>query len=113
MKLHGSAILLAGVAALIAVLMAVFSVRPASVTVHVPVKAVDCGGIAVVDGRAKIDLNRADASLLMELPGVGAALAQAIIEDRPYKSVRDLMRVKGIGEAKMAGIEERVTVNGS
>jgi competence protein ComEA len=61
-----------------------------------------------------IDLNRATAVELEQLPGVGPATAAAIIDDRerhgPYATVDDLDRVPGIGPAKVDAIRDLVTV---
>lgn len=53
------------------------------------------------DGEApRVDLNAATAAQLQDLPGIGSALAQTIVEDRgergPFQSVRDLERVPGV-----------------
>lgn len=49
-----------------------------------------------------IDINTADASTLIKLPGVGKATAKRIIEYRaangPFKRVDDLVKVRGIGK---------------
>ncbi|MGI6237426.1 MAG: ComEA family DNA-binding protein [Candidatus Excrementavichristensenella sp.] len=58
-------------------------------------------GIVWREGRALVDLNTADQALLMSLPGIGEKLSQAIIAEReengPFRDVRDLTRVHGIG----------------
>ncbi|GAB6858210.1 ComEA family DNA-binding protein [Microbacterium xylanilyticum] len=63
---------------------------------------------------ALIDLNTADAATLEELPRVGPALAQRIIEWRTtngrFTSVDDLLGVSGIGEKMLAGIRDKVRV---
>jgi len=57
-----------------------------------------------------VDLNTADEKSLEGLPGVGPATAKAIIAARPFKSVDDLKKVKGIGDAKYATLKDKVTV---
>jgi len=44
----------------------------------------------------KVDLNRATSLMLEALPGIGRGRAQAIIEGRPYNTIEEIMRVKGI-----------------
>lgn len=61
-----------------------------------------------------IDVNRASASELEELPGVGPATAQAIVDHReqqgPFATVDDLDAVRGIGPAKLAAMRDLVEV---
>jgi competence protein ComEA len=61
-----------------------------------------------------IDLNRADVGELVRLPGVGDATATAIVVDRerngPFGSVDELMRVRGIGPAKLEALRDLVVV---
>jgi competence protein ComEA len=72
------------------------------------------GGAGAGDSSEIVDLNTADVSQLDALPGVGPAIAQAIVDHResngPFTSVDDLLDVRGIGEAKLADLRDRVTV---
>lgn len=56
----------------------------------------------------KLNINTATVQELSILSGIGNTLAERIIQYRedngPYKSVYDLLNVKGIGEAKLSGI---------
>lgn len=63
---------------------------------------------------AAVNLNSADLVALDSLPGVGPVTAEAIVswreENGPFRSVDDLLDVKGIGEATLAELRELVTV---
>jgi len=48
--------------------------------------------------KALLDLNSAGADELTGLPGVGPAMAERIIAERPFASVDELKRVSGIGD---------------
>ncbi|MDR1651745.1 MAG: helix-hairpin-helix domain-containing protein, partial [Synergistaceae bacterium] len=65
------------------------------------------------DDKNKIDINRADASQLNTLPGIGPKLSAAIVGYReangPFESVDDLRNVRGIGEKRLEAIRELVT----
>ncbi len=80
---------------------------PGSVPVEPPA-AIPAG----VASTGRVAINRASARDLEALPGVGPALAKRMVEERersgPYRSSRDLLRVKGIGPKKQALIQDRV-----
>jgi len=63
----------------------------------------------------KIDINRAEAWLLEALPGIGEVLAQRIVDYRsqngPFRTIEDLLKVKGIGPATFAKIRDYITVS--
>ncbi len=63
---------------------------------------------------AVVDLNRATAAELEQLPGIGPSLAAAIVTWRtdhgPFKRIDDLLDVPGIGPAKLATLADHVTV---
>jgi competence ComEA-like helix-hairpin-helix protein len=57
-----------------------------------------------------INVNTASRGELESLPGVGPVIARRIIEGRPYRTVDDLLKVKGIGAKRLAEIRPLVTV---
>lgn len=92
--------------------------------VYVPRKgeAADSGAIAGdasvgADGVAGaiVDLNTATEDQLESLPGVGPATAKAILDYRAqhgrFRSVNDLLNVRGIGESKLAQLRPHVRVS--
>lgn len=72
------------------------------------------GGGAGASAAGPLDLNTATAAQLEELPGVGPATAGAILAHRerngPFRSVEELLEVRGIGPAKLEAIRELVRV---
>lgn len=56
----------------------------------------------------RLHLNRATQAELEALPKVGPTLAARIVAGRPYRSVDDLDRVKGIGPATLAKLRPYV-----
>jgi len=73
------------------------------------------GGVAGGTGPPPVvDLNTATIDQLDELPGIGPAIAQAIVDHRAehggFTSVEGLLDVRGIGQAKLDELRSRVTV---
>ncbi len=64
-------------------------------------------------GGAPINLNTADAETLQTLPRIGPATARAIIAGRPYATVEELEKVKGLGPARIDALRPLVTVGAS
>lgn len=90
--------------------------------VHVPrrgeaVPSDSVGSSAAAGDRgppALVDLNTATVEQLDVLPGIGPATARAIVEHRTrrgrFRSVNQLLEVRGIGPAKLAELKGRVRV---
>ena len=57
-----------------------------------------------------LDLNTAGKEKFMLIKGVGLVFAERIIAGRPYKTVDDLLKVKGIGSKKLEKIRAYVVV---
>ena len=70
---------------------------------------------AAAEERQKTNLNTASAQELTNLRGIGPKMAEAIIAYReshgPFKSVEELVEVKGIGEKLMTSLRDQVSVN--
>lgn len=80
------------------------------------------GGLGTADGNSAqsgssnglVNINSADKKLLMTLPGIGAARAEAIIAYReaqgPFKKADDIMKVSGIKNAAYSKIKDKISV---
>lgn len=81
----------------------VFSAPPLVWSADMPAAAVQM---------TKVNVNTATATELTALPGIGETIAQAIVEYRDnngaFRSVEDLLQVKGIGEKKLAALRDWV-----
>ncbi len=65
---------------------------------------------AAIKSGEKVDLNKASQGELEALPGVGAATARKIMENRPYSSLADLSRA-GVSASTMDKIRDKVKVS--
>lgn len=65
---------------------------------------------------ALVDINTASASELDTLPGIGPAYAKRIMEYRetngPFRSINDIVRVRGIGPKTFQKLKDKITVGG-
>jgi competence protein ComEA len=89
------------------------SVRLRLVTVTVAfltaLGAIQMQTIQAQSSKQPVNINTADLATLETLPGVGAATAQKIIDGRPYHSIADLEKVKGLGKTKADALEDHIT----
>lgn len=77
-------------------------------------KDVAGGASGMTDNGGRVNINKADRTTLMTLPGIGEAYASAIIEYREkngkFNSKEDIKKVSGIGDAKYAKMEDLICV---
>lgn len=69
-----------------------------------------CAALSQLEQRP-IDINRASRAELEKLPNIGPAVAQRIIEGRPYIKVNQLLTVKGIDKKMLEKIRPHLTVS--
>lgn len=64
--------------------------------------------------KGTVNINTADAAELTRLKGIGVKKAEAIVawrnENGSFKSVEDLLDVKGIGEATLEANRENISI---
>jgi comEA protein len=72
------------------------------------------GLLTLANSHYKVDLNKATQIQLEALPGIGPSLAQKIISERDkrgeFRSIDDLMKIRGIGRKFVARLRPFVTV---
>ncbi len=83
------------------------------------VPAVVAGSFAnassVGESNRPININLASVEELTALPGIGPSIAGRIVQYRdshgPYRTIEEIKKVKGIGDAIFEKIKDRITVN--
>ena len=65
-------------------------------------------------GDGRININTASKNELMDLPGIGPALADNIVQYRnsngTFRFIEDIMNVSGIGQGRFDRIKDKITV---
>jgi competence protein ComEA len=83
------------------------SANPSGLRLYIPV-------VGEAQQPQKVNINRAEMWLLEALPGIGETLAQRIIDYRqqngPFRNIKELTKVAGIGTAKYEQIADLITV---
>ena len=63
---------------------------------------------------AKTDVNKANVKTLAKIKNIGKKLAEKIVEFRekhgPFKSLEDLLKIKGLGKKKLAKIRDHLAI---
>jgi competence protein ComEA len=76
--------------------------------------AAPCPG---ADARGPVDLNSADEEALLGLPGIGPSRARAIVSYRTahgaFRSLSQLLQIKGIGRSLLRQLRPLVTLSGA
>ncbi len=69
---------------------------------------------ANISSNNKVNINTATKEELDTLPGIGPAMAERIIEYRQtngsFKNIDEIKNVRGIGEAKFAKMQDKITI---
>ncbi len=65
--------------------------------------------VELVTNSDSININTASIKALTNLPRIGNALAQSIVEGRPYQDAQDLLRIRGVSKDVLSEFENRIT----
>lgn len=75
-------------------------------------RGVDAAKRDATQGVLRVNLNTATLTELESIPGIGVVLAKQIVANRPYASVDELLKIRGIGERSLQGLRTYVKVEG-
>jgi competence protein ComEA len=96
----------------IAVLIFAFSLFSGIAAAQVDSKA-SSAAAAASNMAGKLDINSATADQLKELPGIGDAFSQKIVDGRPYRTKLDLVRKKIIPQSTYDKIKDMIVAKQS
>jgi hypothetical protein len=57
-----------------------------------------------------VNLNKASIEELKRVPGINSSAARKIIDQRPYKSMKDLHNIEGLSPAQLAELEDHAVI---
>jgi len=105
--------LLAQIAVLVFALSLVSGVSAAQGTSGQANSSMASAGQMAKSAMGKLDINSASVDQLKELPGIGDAFSQKIVDGRPYRSKLDLVRKKIIPQSTYDKIKDMIVAKQS
>lgn len=82
--------------------------------IYIPQKGENCTDINLEESLGKVNINTADKTKLMTLPGIGESRAEDILQYRNengnFKTIEDIKKISGIKEAAFNKIKELICV---
>jgi competence protein ComEA len=88
----------------------IYNQQQYEMTAMIPNKVVVGKNENVVEEKAKVNINKASVEELETLPGIGPILANRIIENRPFKTIANIMKVYKIGPETYKKIQGSICV---
>jgi competence ComEA-like helix-hairpin-helix protein len=66
----------------------------------------------IAEGAIRVNVNTATLTELESIPGIGEVLAKQIVAHRPYRTIDQLLQIRGIGPTSLEGLAPYVKVDG-